>query len=71
MIKSPCTTCAHIKRDKNHPGCVECERRIDYLIAIEYGPQRQRNADGYALPIFLARQIGPPEPWSQADPILF
>lgn len=63
MKRSPCLTCALLYEDKNNPVCEECLLRIEYLMAIEYGPDC-RERDFRAA---VAIRLGPDEPWSQRD----
>ena len=31
-MQSPCLTCDHQQRDKNHPDCVDCDLRVKYAV---------------------------------------
>jgi hypothetical protein len=58
---------------KDDPACENCERRINYLMNIEYGPecrQDQCYAASCFLPRSFSRQLGSVPQWSQADLML-
>jgi transposase-like protein len=37
MQKSPCITCDHKDRDKNHDGCMRCPERAAYVSGTQFG----------------------------------
>lgn len=69
MSTSPCRRCIHRNQSKNKRRCVECERRIAYVIDMEadqvYCRQDPVYAAAYSLPRTFGRQIGPVESFSQ------
>lgn len=72
-MRSPCLTCERLKQPKNDPACEDCERRINYLMHIEYGPACRQDpcyAVSCSLPRSFSRQIGPAPSWSQMDLII-
>ena len=71
MSTSPCRYCIHRAESKNKRRCVECERRIAFVIDMESEPiicgQDPVYAAAYFLPRSFGRQIGPVSSWSYAD----
>ena len=69
MSRSPCVACIHRDKSKNKRRCVECERRIAYVIDMEAEPIYCRHdpiyANSYVLPRTFGRQLGPVESFSQ------
>lgn len=62
-MRSPCVACRHRDQSKNKRRCVECERRIAYVIDMEAEMVICRQdpvyAVSYSLPRTFGRQLGP------------
>lgn len=72
-MRSPCLTCNRLNLSKDDPACEDCERRINYLMHLEFGPGCRQDpvyAASYTLPRSFARQLGPVQPYSTLGTII-
>ena len=35
MLANPCRSCSRKNKDKNHPVCTQCRRRLDYVAGLD------------------------------------
>jgi len=52
-MSSPCRTCPRRNADKNHPACINCQKRLSYIACLDrdrFVGCTRSGADPFAVP---------------------